>query len=149
MQEHYKVKPNKKITTVNRFSQENGYLVPILDIREGFVNEDGFPHQVYLTVVAPGETKGPHYHQNRYAMYTCIQGNIKIVLKIGETYETAFSGEDHDFATVWIQAGIPTAVVNLEENRPSLVLNMPCPSFLETPGDDHDVEFDPGVLIQR
>lgn len=146
MNEEYKVKANRKINTRNRFRQENGYLVPILDIQEGFLPEKDFPRQIYLTVVAPGEVKGPHYHKQRYAMYTCIQGNIKVVLKTDTGYQTLFSGEDHGFATIWIRAGIPTAVINLERDRPSLILNMPNPSFLETPDDDMDVEFDPEML---
>lgn len=146
MREDYKIKSNRKITTRNRFRQENGYLVPILDIQEGFPPEQDFPRQIYLTVVAPGEVKGPHYHKQRYAMYTCIQGNIKVILKTDAGYKFHYSGEDHNYATIWIRAGIPTAVINLERDKPSLILNMPNPSFLETPYDDMDVEFDPDML---
>lgn len=146
MREDYKVKANRKICTHNRFKAENGFLVPIIDCKDGFLEEGEFPRQIYLTVVAPGEIKGPHYHEQRYAMYTCIQGNIKVVLKIAGVYKTLYSGEDHDYATLWIRAGIPTAVINLEQDRPSLILNMPNPSFLETPDDDRDVEFDPALL---
>ncbi|HQH50003.1 MAG TPA: WxcM-like domain-containing protein [Candidatus Cloacimonadota bacterium] len=149
MREDYRVKKNRKIITHNRFNAENGFLVPIIDCKDGFLNEEEFPHQVYMTVVAPGEIKGPHYHKRRYAMYTCIQGNIKVVLKIDGRYETLYSGEDHDYATLWIRAGIPTAVINLEQGRPSLIINMPNPSFLETPDDDADVEFDPTMLDPR
>ncbi|HOF59753.1 MAG TPA: WxcM-like domain-containing protein [Candidatus Syntrophosphaera sp.] len=147
MNEDYKVKKNRKINTRNRFRQGNGYLVPILDIQEGFLPGKDFPRQIYLTVVAPAEVKGPHFHKQRYAMYTCIQGNIKVVLKTDAGYMAFYSGEDYDYATIWVRAGIPTAVINLEREKPSLIINMPNPSFLETPDDDMDVEFDPEMLL--
>ncbi|MDP3115396.1 MAG: WxcM-like domain-containing protein [Candidatus Cloacimonadaceae bacterium] len=142
----YKIKKNRRIVTKNRHDQINGYLVPIIDIGDEFISPEQFPRQVYLTVVDPGEIKGPHFHKERYAMYTCIKGNIKIVLKLEDKYEVLFSGEDHDYATLWIPAGIPTAVINMDMDNPSFILNTPNPSFLETPFDDHNVEFDPSVL---
>lgn len=148
MHEDFKVKPNRKIITHNRYEEENGFLIPIIDIQDGFLPSGDFPRQVYLTVVKPGEVKGPHCHHQRYAMYTCIQGNIKVVLKLKDEFKFILLGENHDYATLWIKAGIPTAVINLEKDRPSLILNMPSPSFLETPDDDMDVEFDPDLLKQ-
>ena len=146
MQEAYKVKPNRQIVTHNRNGKENGFLVPILDIMDGFMPPEDFPRQVYMTVVDPGEIKGPHYHLERYAMYTCIKGNIKVVIKVDGSYITLYSGEDYDYATLWIRAGIPTAVINLDQEYPGYILNFPNPSFLETPKDDHNVDFDQSVL---
>lgn len=142
----YKIKKNKKIATRNRFGQENGYLVSVVDIEDGFLPRENFPHHVYLTVVNPGEVKGPHYHKQRYAMYTCIKGNVKVVIKLEGKYKFLYSGEKHDYATIWVEAGIPTAIVNLESDEASFVLNTPNPSYLETSGDDFPVEFDPAVL---
>lgn len=146
MANDYRIKRNECIQTRNRYNQINGYLVPIIDIKDGFLPAEQFPRQIYLTVVNPGEIKGPHYHKERYAMYTCIKGNIKVILKIGDGYETLYSGEDHDYATLWVPAGVPTAVINLEKDVPSYIINAPNPSFLETPADDHEVEFDALML---
>ena len=141
-----KVKKNKKFISKNSSGSENGYVIPILDIAEKFPDSERFPHQVYLTVVAPGDIKGPHHHKIRYAMYTCIKGNIKIVVKKPNTYEIYYSGENYNFATIWVEKGFPTALINLEKDRESMIINTPNPSYLECPDDEYDVEFDPQYL---
>ncbi|MDD2228137.1 MAG: cupin domain-containing protein [Candidatus Cloacimonetes bacterium] len=141
-----KVKKNKKLISRNRAGVENGYVIPIVDVADKFPDSGRFPHQVYLTVVAPGEIKGPHHHKIRYAMYTCIKGNIKVVVKKQDTYEIYYSGENHDFATIWVEKGLPTALINLEKDRESMIVNTPNPSYQECPNDEHEVEFDPKYL---
>ena len=142
-----KVKNNKKLHSFNRFGKENGCVIPIIDINESFLTKDRFPHQVYLTIVSPGEIKGPHLHKKRYAMYTCIRGNIKVVVKINDNYEYYYSGEDYDYATIWVEKGIPTAIINLEKEKESFIINTPNPSYQECPDDDYDIYFEPDVLI--
>lgn len=141
-----KVKKNTKFISKNQDGEENGYVIPIVDIKDEFPTLGRFPHQVYLTVVAPGEIKGPHHHKIRYAMYTCIKGNIKVVVKNQNAYEVYYSGEDHDYATIWVEKGLPTALVNLEKERESMIINTPSPSFRECPEDDYCVEFDTNYL---
>ncbi len=141
-----KVKKNKKFISQNQNGEANGYVIPIVDIKDEFPEVDRFPHQVYLTVVAPGEIKGPHHHKIRYAMYTCIKGNIKIVVKNSDSYEVYYSGEDYEYATVWVEKGYPTALINLETERESLIINTPNPSFRECPDDEHEVDFDTRYL---
>lgn len=141
-----RVKKNTKFISKNQDGEDNGYVIPIVDIKDEFPALGRFPHQVYLTVVAPGEIKGPHHHKIRYAMYTCIKGNIKVVVKNQDSYEVYYSGEDHDYATIWVEEGLPTALVNLENVRESMIINTPNPSFRECPEDDYFVEFDPNYL---
>lgn len=142
-----KIKKNKKHISKNHSGAENGYVIPIVDIKDEFPEPERFPRQVYLTVVAPGEIKGPHHHKIRYAMYTCIKGNIKVVVKKSDGYEVYYSGEDHDYASIWVEKGCPTALINLEKNRESMIINTPSPSFQECPEDEYEVEFDPRYLI--
>jgi len=141
-----KVKKNQKHISKNRIGKENGYVIPIVDVIDAFPELGKFPRQVYLTVVAPGEIKGPHYHKIRYAMYTCIRGNIKVVVKINDTYEVYYSGENYNYATIWVETGFATAIINLERERESMIINTPCPSYLECPDDEYDVTFDPAYL---
>lgn len=142
-----KVKKNKKHISRNNSGAVNGYVIPIVDIKDEFPESGRFPRQVYLTVVAPGGIKGPHHHKIRYAMYTCIKGNIKVVVKNTDGYEVYYSGEDHDYATIWVEKGLPTALINLEKNRESMIINTPNPSYRECPEDEYDVEFDPQYLL--
>lgn len=143
-----KVKKNKKFISKNQVGEVNGYVIPIVDIQDEFPEVDRFPRQVYLSVVAPGEIKGPHHHKIRYAMYTCIKGNVKIVVKKENTYEVYFSGENHDYATIWVERDYPTVLINLETDRESMIINTPNPSYQECPDDEYPVEFDPKLLTR-
>jgi phosphoribosylcarboxyaminoimidazole (NCAIR) mutase len=73
-------------------------------------------------------------------LFTCIKGNVKIVVKKVGQYEEYFSGEDHDYATVQVPAGIPNALVNIG-NCNAYVINMPSPAWHVEDQDDWDVEF--------
>lgn len=141
-----RIKKNKRFDSFNKDGKENGFVVPIIDVMDSFLPDGMFPHQVYLTVVNPGEVKGPHFHKIRYAMYTCVKGNVKVVTKSESGYQIHFSGEDYEYATIWIAPGIPTAIINLDPVQPSYVINTPNPSYLETPDDDHHVVFEDEML---
>ena len=136
-----KTKKNPKFITKNLNDQPNGFLVPIINVHEKFVNDEQWPKQVYVTVAVPGDVKGPHLHKKRWQLYTCIKGDIKIVVRINDKYEEYFSGENHDFRTVQVPAGIPSALVNIGEVD-AYILNMPAPSWHPDDIDEWDVSFD-------
>ncbi len=133
-------KPNRRIVTRNALGAPNGFLVPIVNVHEGFLRPEQWPQQVYCTVAAAGEVKGPHLHMKRWGLFTCIRGNIKIVVRVDGEYREYFSGEDHDFATVQVPAGVPNALVNIGEGD-AYILNMPAPAWRADDQDDWDVEF--------
>lgn len=89
-----------RFVTKDGDGKENGFLIPVYNIHEGFVDALHEPRQVYLTVCKPGTQKGPHLHLKRWGYFTCIKGNIKIVAKIDDCYVVEFSGEDYDFRTI-------------------------------------------------
>lgn len=136
-----KTKKNPKITTKNSEGKVNGFLVPILNTHEGFVDPEQWPQQAYLTVAKVGEVKGPHLHKKRWGLFTCIKGNIRIVLRNNGVYEEYFSGEDHDFATIQVPAGVPGALQNIGQVD-AYVLNLPSPAWHVDDQDEWDVEFE-------
>lgn len=136
-----KTKKNPKFVTKNLSEQPNGFLVPILNVHEEFLDEKQWPKQVYLTVAAPGEIKGPHLHKKRWGLFTCIKGDLKIVVRIDGKYEEYFSGENHEFQTVQVPAGIPAALVNIGKED-AYILNMPAPSWHKDDVDEWEVTFD-------
>ena len=140
-----KEKKNKKFISKNRFGKPNGFLVPILNIHENFVKSAQWPKQAYLTVANVGEVKGPHLHKKRWQLYTCIKGDVKIVTRVDGIYEEYFSGENYDFKTVQVPAGIPSALINLGDCE-AYILNMPSPAWHEDDIDDWDVSFDDYIL---
>lgn len=134
-------KKNKKHLTKNSLGKPNGFVVPIINVHDHFVDEGQWPKQVYLTVVTPNDVKGPHLHYKRWGLFTCIKGNIKVVVRIEGKYHEYFSGEDYEFQTVQVPAGIPAALVNIG-NKDAYILNMPSPSWHPDDLDEWDVSFD-------
>jgi mannose-6-phosphate isomerase-like protein (cupin superfamily) len=96
---------------------------------------------VYVTVVSPGTVKGPYLHLKRWGVFTCIKGNVKIVIKTEDGYVELYSGEGHDFCSVQIPAGTPAAIQSLGD-QDAYVLNLPSPAWHVDDQDDHPVSFD-------
>lgn len=135
-----KTKANRKFITRNASGEENGFLVPIINVYEDFIDSEEWPKQVYCTVAAPWQAKGPHLHKKRQGLFTCIKGDILIVMRIDGKYVEHFSGENYEFRTVQLPAGIPAALVNISDTD-AYILNMPSPAWHVDDQDDWDVEF--------
>jgi dTDP-4-dehydrorhamnose 3,5-epimerase len=136
-----RIQNHTKHITKNRFGKSNGFLVPIFNIHDRFVSEENLPKQVYLTVCDVGEVKGPHLHKKRWGFFTCIKGDIKVVAKTQTGYEELYSGEHHDFATIEVPAGTPSALQNIGDG-PAYILNMPSPAWHVDDQDEHPATFD-------
>jgi dTDP-4-dehydrorhamnose 3,5-epimerase-like enzyme len=134
-------KANRRIETRDQLGASNGFLIPIYNVLERFVDQAQEPKQVYCTVVAARTVKGPHLHMKRWGLFTCILGNIEIVVRLPNgTFERHHSGEKHAYSTIQVPAGIPAALVNRDVG-PAYVLNMPSPSWSAEDPDDHSVDF--------
>ena len=135
-----KIKKNRKITTKDSNGDENGYLIPIYNIKESFFETGKEPEQVYLTVISPGKMKGPHLHYIRTGCFTCIKGNARFILKTKEGYNTIYSGESHDYKTVIVPKGVAAVLQNLGP-QDAYILNMPNPAWTPNMGDEHSAQF--------
>lgn len=135
-----KTKKNPKIETKNNQGDVNGYLVPIYNIHENFQEPGKEPQQVYLTVVNKGAVKGPHLHFIRMGFFTCIKGNVKIVIKEDDVYKEYFSGEDYNYLSVIVPPGVPAVVYNIG-NEEAFLLNMPSPAWTPEMNDEHTADF--------
>ena len=135
-----RTQPHPRIVTRHSDGEPNGYLVPIYNIHDGFFAPGREPRQVYLTVVTPGKVKGPHLHFIRTGFFTCIKGNIKIVVKGEGGYDEYFSGEDHEYRSVEIPTGTPALVINIGPTD-AFVLNMPSPAWTPEMQDEHTADF--------
>jgi len=134
-----------KIVTRDKSGNRNGFLVPIYNIHDNFISAENSPKQVYITVCDIGQVKGPHLHLKRWGFFTCIRGNIRVIARTDNGYEEYFSGEDYEFATVEIPAGIPAAIQNIA-SEPSYVINTPSPAWHVDIQDEHPVEFDEDIF---
>jgi len=134
------IKSNPKFITKDTDNVPNGFLVPLYNIHEGFFPPGKEPQQVYLTVIAPRQIKGPHLHFIRTGCFTCIKGNARFVLKTEKGYEVVYSGEAHEYRTVIVPTGTPAALQNLG-NEDAYVLNMPNPAWTPDMNDEHGADF--------
>lgn len=137
---HTRTTPHKKFVTKGEDGEANGYLVPLYNVHDGFFESGREPQQVYLTTVLPGKVKGPHLHFIRTGFFTCIKGNVRIVLKREDGYETFLSGEDHEYLSVEIPTGVPAAVQCLGDEE-AMILNMPNPAWTPDMNDEHSADF--------
>lgn len=138
---------HQRFLTKGKAENPNGWLLPIYNIHDGVIAPAQAPQQVYLTVVAPGAVKGPHLHLKRWGLFTCVRGNVRIVVRTVAGYEEYFSGEDHEFATVQVPAGVPAALQNTGSGE-AYVLNMPAPAWRADDQDEHAVSFDDYVFTR-
>jgi hypothetical protein len=129
-----------RFETRSRNGGSTGYLVPIYNVHDGFFAPGREPRQVYLTVVAPRSEKGPHLHLVRTGCFTCIKGNVRIVVKIGGQYREYWSGEDHQYRSVEVPAGVPALIQNPAAVE-AYVLNMPNPAWTPDMHDEHTADF--------
>jgi dTDP-4-dehydrorhamnose 3,5-epimerase len=141
-----RIHKHPKILTRNSNGNINGFLIPIYNNHDGFIAEENSPKQVYLTVCDAGQIKGPHLHMKRRGFFTCIRGNIRIIVKTVNGYENYFSGEDYEFATIEVPPGTPAAIQNIAD-EPAYVINLPSPAWHVDDQDEHPVVFDESVFI--
>jgi dTDP-4-dehydrorhamnose 3,5-epimerase-like enzyme len=140
-----RVQKHSRFTTKDDDGHPNGFLIPIFNIHDDFVSPENKPQQVYLTVCEAGKVKGPHLHLKRCGFFTCVRGNIRVVARTPSGYEEYFSGEDYEFATVEVPAGIPSAIQNIG-GEPAYVINTPSPAWHVDDQDEHKVVFDKSAL---
>lgn len=129
-----------QIETHDQHGRSNGFLVPIYNVNDGLFESGHEPQQVYLTVVSPGCAKGPHLHHIRTGFFTCIKGNVRIIVRLEDEYREYYSGEAHHYLSVEIPAGVPALIQNLGDDD-AFVLNMPHPAWRPDMNDEHTADF--------
>lgn len=135
-----KTKKNNKYETTSADNKKNGYLIPIYNKKENFFSENAEPQQVYLTVVKANCIKGPHLHKVRKGFFTCIKGNVRIILKINNKFIQYYSGENHEYLSVEIPTNIGAAIQNID-SKDAFVLNMPTPAWDPDMNDEFSDDF--------
>lgn len=135
-----RTKKNHKIITKDHNGKRNGFLLPIYNIHDDFFEDGKEPKQVYLTTIKKGCLKGPHLHYIRSGYFTCIRGNVKIVLKTKFGYEEYFTGDNFEYLSIEIPNGVPALMFNIG-NIEAFVLNMPNPAWTPEMHDEHTADF--------
>lgn len=126
--------PRGAIATRDAAGDPNGWLVPLWHTDSG--EEIG---QVYLTVVLPYQSKGPHLHKVRSGRFVCVKGNVEIVTRQNGKYNSEWTGEGYEFKPVRVPPGTPAEICNFGL-EPAYVLNMPNPPWRKDETDEWPVE---------
>jgi len=91
-------------------SHVNGELTVIWRDWDDLIKNN--PKMVYINSINPGEKKGPHIHKKRTTYFSCIYGNITLVVKEsdGKLHEVTLDSKKPELAC--IPNGIAAALVN-------------------------------------
>lgn len=95
-------------------SHVNGELTVVWRDWDNIIKDH--PKMVYVNTVNPGEIKGPHLHKNRTTYFSCIHGNIVLVIRSddGEFHEIKSNSEKPSL--VCVKNGIAAAIINPTDN---------------------------------
>jgi mannose-6-phosphate isomerase-like protein (cupin superfamily) len=131
---------HKKIITTDDTGAINGFLLPLFNIKEKFFKKGKEPQQVYLTTILPFKNKGPHLHHIRTGFFTCILGDVKIILKTSDGYREFKSGENNNYLSVEVPVGVPALVENIG-SKEAFILNMPNPAWEPNMKDEFTADY--------
>ena len=100
----------KHETKDNQDQHVNGSLTVVWRDWDNLIKNH--PKMVYVNSVNPGEIKGPHIHKNRTTSFSCIHGNVVLVIRDND-------GKFHEIKTdldkpvlITVPNGIAAAIVN-------------------------------------
>ena len=109
--EYFKIIDLEKHETRNNQDQHvNGSLTVVWRDWDNLIKNH--PKMVYVNSINPGEIKGPHIHKNRTTYFSCISGNVVLVIQDngGKFHEVKADSEKPVLITV--PNGIAAAIVN-------------------------------------
>lgn len=127
------------ITTKDKNGKVNGWVQTIWRADHSRIRGREYrPDQIYLTVVLPGTSKGPHLHKKRTGLYVCVAGVAEIVVRNnGQYFNYAVSNANVD--PVCVLPGNPCEI-RCVGNEPAYLLNMPSPAWSADDPDEWPVE---------
>jgi hypothetical protein len=122
-----------RIQTKDAAGNPNGWVLPVWNSRES----DYRPAQVYVTVIAPLASKGPHLHHKRAQCYQCISGFAHLITRESGEYITQPLSP---FANpVIVPPGVPSELRNVLA-RETILLNLPTVGWAPDDQDEWPVE---------
>ena len=70
------------------------------------------PKMVYVNSVNPGEIKGPHIHKNRTTSFSCIHGNVVLVIQDNDGKFHEIKADSDKPILITVSNGTAAAIVN-------------------------------------
>ena len=98
------------------------------------------PKMVYISLINPGEIKGPHIHTKRESHFVCIHGKVLFVIKYENEYLEIESSEENP-VMVFVPKGVPSAHINIS-NGISKVLALADIAWKPNDNEMKNITFD-------
>ena len=95
---------------------------------------------VYISLINPGEIKGPHIHTKRESHFVCIHGKVLFVIKYENEYLEIESSEENP-VMVFVPKGVPSAHINIS-NGISKVLALADIAWKPNDNEMKNITFD-------
>jgi dTDP-4-dehydrorhamnose 3,5-epimerase len=67
---------------------------------------------VYVNSVNSGEIKGPHIHKNRTTSFSCIHGNVVLIIQDNDGKFHEIKADSEKPVLITVSNGIASAIVN-------------------------------------
>ena len=109
--EYFKIIDLEKHETKDNQDQHvNGSLTVVWRDWDNLIKNH--PKMVYVNSINPGEIKGPHIHKNRTTYFSCISGNVVLVIQDNDGKFHEVKADSEKPVLITIPNGIAAAVVN-------------------------------------
>ena len=70
------------------------------------------PKMIYVNSINPGEIKGPHIHKNRTTSFSCIHGNVVLVIQDNDGKFHEIKADSEKPVLITVPNGNAAAIVN-------------------------------------
>ena len=100
----------KHETRDNQDQHVNGSLTVVWRDWDNLIKNH--PKMVYVNSVNPGEIKGPHIHKNRTTSFSCIHGNVVLVIQDDDGKFHEIKADSDKPVLITVPNGIAVAIVN-------------------------------------
>ena len=138
--EYFKIIDLEKHETKDNQDQHvNGSLTVVWRDWDNLIKNH--PKMVYVNSINPGEIKGPHIHKNRTTYFSCISGNVVLVIQDNDGKFHEVKADSEKPVLVTVSNGTAAAILNpTTEIAKVLVLA----DIAWRPGDDEmkNISFD-------
>ena len=100
----------KHVTKDIHDSHTNGDLTVIWRDWDNLIKNH--PKMIYVNSINPGEIKGPHIHKNRTTSFSCIHGNVVLVIQDNDGKFHEIKADSEKPVLITVPNGIAAAIVN-------------------------------------
>ena len=138
--EYFKIIDLEKHETKDNQDQHvNGSLTVVWRDWDNLIKNH--PKMVYVNSINPGEIKGPHIHKNRTTYFSCISGNVVLVIQDNDGKFHEVKADSEKPVLITVPNGIAAAIVN-PTTKMAKVLVLADIAWRPNDNEMKDVSFD-------